>query len=125
MKKTIKIIILVSLLLIPVTNFSLASTAGSIISDADKWLNKGSNNSPITTQTAWDKLSPIASILMAIATGVLVVMYMWLGIKYMMTDPNGKADIKQKLIGLVIATVVVYGGMGLFTIIVNLLNSIL
>ena len=42
----------------------------------------------------------------------------------MITDPQGKADIKQKLIGLVIATVIIYGGVGIFTIIINLFNSI-
>ena len=42
----------------------------------------------------------------------------------MSADPSGKADVKQKLIGLVIATVVIYGGIGLFTIIINVMNGI-
>ena len=49
---------------------------------------------------------------------------MYLGIQYMITDPQGKANIKQKLIGLVIATVLIYGATGLFAIIINLGNSI-
>ena len=67
---------------------------------------------------------PIAQILLAIASVVLVIAYMYLGIQYMITDPQGKADIKQKLIGLVIATVIIYGGIGIFTVIINLFNSI-
>ena len=95
------------------------------IKDAgDEFLNKGSASSPITVDEAWQELAPIAQILLAIASVVLVIAYMYLGIQYMITDPQGKADIKQKLIGLVIATVIIYGGVGIFTIIINLFNSI-
>ena len=95
------------------------------IKDAgDNFLQQGSASSPITTEEAWQELLPIAQILLAIASVVLVIAYMYLGIQYMITDPQGKADIKQKLIGLVIATVIIYGGVGLFTIIINLFNSI-
>lgn len=50
---------------------------------------------------------------------------MFLGVKYMFADPSGKADVKQRLIWLVIATVVIYGGVGIFTLVVTLMNSIL
>ena len=88
------------------------------------FLNKGSASSPITADEAWDKLLPIAQVLLAIASVVFVLEYMYLGIQYMITDPQGKANIKQKLIGLVLATVAVYGGIGIFTIIITLFNSI-
>ena len=97
---------------------------GDIKEDGDSFISKGSTSSPITVQEAWDNLLPIAQILLAIASVVLVIAYMYLGIQYMITDPQGKADIKQKLIGLVIATVVIYGGVGIFTLIINLFNSI-
>lgn len=101
-----------------------ALSASSIIGDANNWLNEGASDSKISTDEAWQVLKPIGQILVAIGSVVLVICFMYLGIKYMSADPSGKADVKQKLIGLVIATVVIYGGIGLFTIIINLMNGI-
>lgn len=101
-----------------------AMSASSIIGDANQWLNEGASDSKISTDEAWAVLKPIGQILVAIGSVVLVICFMYLGIKYMSADPSGKADVKQKLIGLVIATVVIYGGIGLFTIIINLMNGI-
>ena len=97
---------------------------GDIKDAGDSFISKGSTSSPISTDEAWEILRPIAVALVAIASVVLVIAYMYLGIQYMITDPQGKANIKQKLIGLIIATVLIYGGMGLFSIIINLFNSI-
>lgn len=101
-----------------------AMSASSIIGDANQWLNEGASDSKISTDEAWEVLKPIGQILVAIGSVVLVICFMYLGIKYMSADPSGKADVKQKLIGLVIATVVIYGGIGLFTIIINVMNGI-
>ena len=120
LKKSCGSIIILSTILFNNKVFALQN-----IKDAgDNFLQQGSASSPITTEEAWQELLPIAQILLAIASVVLVIAYMYLGIQYMITDPQGKADIKQKLIGLVIATVIIYGGVGLFTIIINLFNSI-
>lgn len=96
----------------------------NIKAEGDNFLNKGTSSAPITIDEAWEKLVPIAQVLLAIASVVLVIAYMYLGIQYMITDPQGKANIKQKLIGLVVATVIIYGGVGIFTIIITLFNSI-
>lgn len=124
MKKTIKIALLVISLL---TVLSLTNNvfASDIKQSADNFIEKGEQEIPITTQEVWNQLLPIAQILVTIGSIVLVICFMYLGLKYMMADPSGKADVKQKLIGLVIATVVIYGGIGIFTILVNLMNSIL
>ena len=124
MSKTLKkiAILIVTILVVMCSNKVLAL---SDIKDAgDSFISQGSTSAPITTQDAWDILKPLAQILVGIASVVLVIAYMYLGIQYMITDPGGKADIKQKLIGLVIATVLIYGGIGIFAIIINLFNSI-
>ena len=124
MKKILRITTILVVTFITIL-FSNKVFALSDIKDAgDSFRSQGSTSSPITTQEAWDTLKPIAQILLAIASVVLVIAYMYLGIQYMITDPSGKADIKQKLMGLVIATLLIYGGIGIFTIIINLFNSI-
>ena len=124
-KRKILTLSVLSIIFTSIKNNVFALSAGGIKTEADGWIKNGMQNSPITTDIAWKELLPIAQILLEIGSGILVGCFMWLGIKYMVTDPSGKADIKQKLIGLVVATVVIYGGVGIFTIIVNVLNSIL
>ena len=127
MKKTIKIAVIsiITAIILLASNSVFAMSGTDIKQSADNWLNKGSQNTPITTEEAWTKLIPVGRILVSIASVILVVCYMYLGIKYMMADPSGKADVKQRLIYLVIATVLIYGGVGIFTVVVNLMNSIL
>ena len=123
MKTKLKAIIMSTIMLVILLAGSqvFAMSASSIIGDANQWLNDGASDSKISTDEAW---KPIGQILVAIGSVVLVICFMYLGIKYMSADPSGKADVKQKLIGLVIATVVIYGGIGLFTIIINVMNGI-
>lgn len=119
-KKVLYVIILIAIIFSSNQVFALQN-----IKDAgDDFISQGSTSSVITTEEAWDILGPIGQVLVAIASVVLVIAYMYLGIQYMITDPQGKANIKQKLIGLVIATVLIYGATGLFAIIINLGNSI-
>lgn len=124
MKKILRITTILVVTFITILFSNKVFAFGDIKEDGDSFISKGSTSSPITVQEAWDNLLPIAQILLAIASVVLVIAYMYLGIQYMITDPQGKADIKQKLIGLVIATVIIYGGIGIFTVIINLFNSI-
>ena len=72
-----------------------------------------------------DFASTIIAVIRTIGIIVTVITLMIMGIKYMTADPSGKADVKQKLIGLVVATVVIFGGVGIFTLVVNLMNGIL
>ena len=127
MKKTIKAIFISICMftIMLVSNGVYATTAGEIKDEADKWINSGAVDAPIKTSEAWEVLAPVGKILVSVAGVILVICYMYLGIKYMMADPSGKADVKQRLIWLVIATVIIYGGIGIFTIVVNLMNSIL
>ena len=126
MKRKLKRITLTLLLTLTIalSNNLLVANASTMLEDADEWLQNGAQNPPITPGDVWPELQPIAQILITIGAIVVVGCFMWLGIKYMTADPSGKADIKQKLIGLVIATVIIFGGIGIFTIIVNLFNGI-
>ena len=116
--KTVKKILVSIVCIIAISGItnSVFALSGSEIKDkADSWINQGNQNTPpITTEEAW-----------SIASIILVICYMFLGVKYMFADPSGKADVKQRLIWLVIATVVIYGGVGIFTLVVTLMNSIL
>ena len=124
--KKILVSIVCMIAILGITNNVFALSGSEIKGKADSWIKKGSEQTPpITADEAWSKLLPIGQVLISVASVVLVICYMFLGVKYMFADPSGKADVKQRLIWLVIATVLIYGGVGIFTLVVTLMNSIL
>ena len=92
---------------------------------ADDFLNKGSQGTTIDTQTAIETFLPIGRVLVGIATVVLVIVGSIIGVKYMLAGADEKAKLKEKLIFYVISIVLVYGAVGIFTLVVNIMNGIL
>lgn len=124
-KKILKILIMIltiSLLLAPISN---AGSFSEWKGQADNFINKGNKDSPISTNEAIESLIPIGQTLVGIATIVLVVVGLIMGVKYMIAGANEKAQLKQKLIYYVISVVLVYGAVGIFTIVINIMNGIL
>ena len=103
---------------------------GELKEEVDDWLDRGAagldgtNKQTITTQDAINAFLPVGRVLVGIATIVLVVVGLIFGVKYMIAGANDKAQLKQKLIYYVISIVLVYGAVGIFTIIVNVMNAI-
>lgn len=96
-----------------------------IFSSGQQFIEKGSKNAVISTQDAIDNFIPIGVTLVGIATIVLVIVGLIMGVKYMIAGANEKAQLKQKLIYFVISVVLVYGATGIFAIVINVFNNIL
>ncbi len=92
---------------------------------AEDFISRGEQEQTITTQEAIEVLLPAGRLLVGIATIVLVIVGSIMGVKYMIAGANEKAQLKQKLIYYVISVVLVYGAVGIFTLVVGLMNSIL
>ena len=107
-------ILLISQLIVPITSYGLSF--GGMKGDADNFINKGTNG---------QKITPIGNVLVLIATIVLVVVGMIMGLKYMIGGTDQKANMKEKLIWYIISIALVYGAVGIFTIVVNIMNNIL
>ncbi len=100
-----------------------AGGVGDIISDGDEFINKGSKPK-ISQQEAINQFLPIGRILVQIATVVLVIVGLILGIKYMLSGADQKANVKQKLIWYVVSVALVYGAVGIFNIVTSIVNNI-
>ena len=122
MKKVIKIGIL-AILIIMLANFSHVQAIGSILSQGDNFINRGSN-AVITEDEAANQFLTIGRILVQVATVVLIIVGLILGIKYMMSGADEKAKIKEKLIWYVISIVLVYGAIGIFNIVRGIMGNI-
>ena len=134
MKKSSKIaVLLITILAIVGIAFSnpiYADTTGDtkvptfseIVSQGQAFV---SQTPTITEEQAIGQLVPVGQILVGIASVVLVGVGLVLGVKYMWAGANERAQLKQRLIWYVIAIIVVYGGIGIFTMIRNVMNTVL
>ena len=126
--KILKIIVTIVMLLnvLPIidSNVYASSLFGNIQSSAENFLQTGKDNQKITAATAKDKILPIANMLVAIATVVFLIVGGIMGVQYMISGANERAQLKTKLIWFVIAVVVVYGAAGIFNIAVRIMLKV-
>lgn len=80
-------------------------------------------NSGISSDDMGNVIVPIVNILTAIGVMVLVGVTIIMGIKYMFASPEEAAKLKQQLIGLVVAGVVILGATAIWKIVYSVINS--
>lgn len=126
-RKITKVLILTMIVLCLIGTCSnvFGFSLDDIFSAGKEFIDKGSENAVISTDDAIDKFVPIGITLVGIATIVLVVVGLIMGVKYMIAGANEKAQLKQKLIYYVISVVLVYGATGIFALVIQVFNNIL
>ena len=115
MKKIIfKLLIVLTLIFlfstIVINSSNAASTSWkSIEQQAKNFIDQGENSKVTEVEEQMGNIViPIAQILVVIGTIVVVVAATIMGIKYMVANPEEKAKLKTQLIGLVVATIVIF-----------------
>lgn len=121
----ILIITIIALTLLGTCSKVFGFSLDDIFSSGKEFIEKGSEDTVISTEDAIDAFVPVGITLVGIATIVLVVVGLIMGVKYMIAGANEKAQLKQKLIYFVISVVLVYGATGIFAIVINVFNNIL
>lgn len=76
-----------------------------------------------TTNPFNKTVSIVISIIQAVGVSVAVIMLTYIGIKYIMASPDGKADLKNQLVPYLIGCVLLFAGSGLIGIIANVANE--
>lgn len=97
-------------------------SATEIIDSGKQFINKGQGDTPISMQEA-KNLLPIGRIIEGIAILVLLSVGAILGVKYMISGADERANVKQKLIWYVVAAVLVFGAISIYDIVVRIFNS--
>ena len=126
--KKIRVILITFLILFCVFSFSYVQAEGlsmdSIWQQGQSFIEQGKSKETISTDSLKTNLIPIAQILVGIATVVLVIVTLIMGIKYMVSKPDDKAKLKQQLVGLVIATAVVFGAQFIWALMYNFMKDL-
>ena len=61
---------------------------------------------------------------MGIAVLVLLSVGAILGVKYMISGADERANIKEKLIWYIVSAVLIFGAVAIFNIVINILNKV-
>lgn len=126
MKKIFKItLIIICLLFTFLTINSNASLSwDSIQKSAQEWEKQGSSKTIISEDKIVDAVLPVGQMLTAIGVAVVFGGLVILGIKYMISEPEQKGKLKQQLIGLVVAGVVIFGAYTIWNLFYNFFTEL-
>lgn len=98
-------------------------TLQDMISDGDKFLTAGNENT-IEADSLKDLSGRIYNILLEIGVGLSVIIGIILGIKFMLSGVEEKAEVKKMVWVYVVGCVVTFGSFGIWKLVVSILEQI-
>ena len=123
LKKTLLIFLVAAICL---SFMAPISRAGSALDRANKFIAKG-KASASGAKGAVDEMSnqmlPVINLLVNIGAGVMVAVVTYMGIKYFTSTPDAQAKLKQQLIGVCVAGVVIFGAFGIWKMTLNIASQ--
>ena len=130
MKKERKIILiilivlfLISMLIIPNQVDAAGLSWQDVEEQAKGFIDKGEENAPNVDKQMENIVIPVARMLVMFGNIVVVIAITVIGIKYLMATPDTKAKLKTQLIGVVVATIVIFGGQLIWSILYQFLSD--
>lgn len=93
---------------------------------ATDFINKGSSaagNLSSVTDTVTEQFTGVGQFLTMIGAGVMVAVVSYMGIKYLISPPDKQAALKQQLIGVVVAGIVIFGAYGIWKAILGIVSN--
>ena len=102
------------------TDFSFDTMKGQ----ADSFISEGKDGSTINLDNAQNIVISVTQILVGVASVVLLIVTMVMGVTYMMGTPEKKSELKSKLIGLVVSVCVVFGAQLIWSIVYNIMKDV-
>ncbi len=75
------------------------------------------------TQKITQSFTGLGSLLTMVGAGVMVAVVSYMGIKYLMSPPDKQAALKQQLIGVVVAGIVIFGAYGIWSAVLRVVSN--
>ena len=100
-----------------------SATLDDMITDADSFISD-SKGKTINATDLQEFSSTIYNIALQVGIGVAVVVGLALGIKFMLSSVEGKADVKKALVVYVIGCIAIFGAFGIWKLIIEVMKQI-
>lgn len=128
MKILMKIMIIVLVIfsvnfILQQNSFSSSLSGSSIMGKAGEFLNKGKSNEKLKQSDIERDLLPVGNIVFGFAIMVLLVVGAIMGVKYMISGADERANMKQKLVWYVVAAVLVFGATGVYNAVYKIMSA--
>lgn len=130
MKKTVKILtlLILTILLISNSTYIYASEPNpDLVGTAKNWINLGKNEADKEENGStkkWSKFNDLAGMLWGVGIFVILICGVIMGIKYMFASLEEKVSIKENLKPYIIGSVIIIGALGIWQLLVEFLNEI-
>ena len=123
--KVIFIINIILFLIFPIYVYAEDRDLSEVFQVGEDFISEGSETDLnfIDDETV-TSVNDIGRFLTAVGLTILVCVTLIMGIKYMMATPNDKAKLKKRLIGLLIASFVIFFSYTIWSTIVNQMESV-
>lgn len=97
-----------------------------ILKAGSSWIEAGQSQAPVGTSTDdfVNRFIGIGQVLVAVGVIVLLIVTAITGIKWITASPDKKALLKQQLIGLVVAAVVIFGAVGIWNLVQGIAKTV-
>lgn len=89
---------------------------------SQQYIQQGGENNDITRKVGGIG-NTVLSIFQAVGTIIAVIMLVWLGIKYIMASPDGKAEIKKQAFAYILGAVLLFGAAWIVPIIAKVISN--
>lgn len=118
-KNVRKILSVVLIAIIAITIlFSFTTMVNAADSDDGVFTAPKGQTSEFTTWVV-NKGGIVLGAFQAVGTTIAVVMLVWLGIKYIMASPDGKAEIKKQAFAYILGAVLLFGATAIIQVVKN------
>lgn len=112
--------VIISLFVIFVIAFSSCSNGAFSLKDMESqakgFISKGEASYSVSDTQIQDIVIPISRILVVVGDIVVIIAITVIGIKYIMASPDNKAKLKTQLVGVLVATGVIFGAQTIWSI---------
>ena len=98
---------------------------GDIFSMAESWETTGKAHTDTTMDTndLNDISSQLYNLLLAVATGVAIIVGAILGVQFMTAGIDKKVEVKQALFPYFVSCIVVFGSLGIWKLVVTIMSN--
>ena len=124
MKKIIISLIILVIVFIPNCSRAVDFSLDDIFKKGEAFIDKGSETQAIDEEDIYDTIIPIARALVAVGSLVIAIATGIMAIKYLMSGPEKRAELKGQLVGLVVATVVIFGAQAIWSTMYSIFSNI-
>lgn len=101
-------------------------SVNSILDAGHNWISNGSSNANGKGSIGFfvSEFIGIGQILVIVGIATLVIVSVVMAFRWIVATPDKQAKLKQQLIGLIVATVVIFGAVGIWNFVTRVMNKI-